>query len=124
MDRDSTTRLSPGATNSLSAVKTKLNESQSKLSLEMATTVDLRKQIEDLRKEMAERSAKLEQEVQDWKDKEAKTKEAGEKKYEREKEKGAKVVASKDEQLGKLRDTVKNGKMQIQELRDQSKKND
>ena len=35
------------------------------------------------------------------------------------KEKGAKVVASKDEQLGKLRDTVKNGKMQIQELRDQ-----
>jgi hypothetical protein len=105
--------------NSLSAVKTKLNESQSKLSLEMATTVDLRKQIEDLRKEMAERSAKLEQEVQDWKDKEAKTKEAGEKKYEREKEKGAKVVASKDEQLGKLRDTVKNGKMQIQELRDQ-----
>ena len=103
----------------LGAVKKKHAESEQKLGLERNTTADLRKQLQAGKDAAEEAHAELKVGVEEWKEKEAKTKAAGEKKFEREKEKSAKVVASKDEQLGKLRDTVKNGKMQIQELRDQ-----
>ncbi len=105
--------------NSYNAVKTKLEKTEANLSLELATTKTLREEIENLRKEMADRVAQFEQEIEDWKEKEVKAKEKSEKKLQQEKEKNAKIVASKDEQLSKLRDTVKNGKLQVQELRDQ-----
>lgn len=101
------------------ATKTALGETESKLSLERATCKGLRQESEDLRTELADRTEKLEQEVQDWKRKEAQTKEKGDQKLQREKDNSAKKIASKDEQLDKLRDTVKNNKLQIQELKDQ-----
>lgn len=105
--------------NSYDAVKVKLDESERSLSLELATTKSLREEIEILQKELADRIAQFEQEMKDWKEKEVKAKEKADKKQKQEHEKHAKVIASKDEQLSKLRDTVKNGKLQIQELRDQ-----
>ena len=103
----------------LAAVRQTLAETEEALSKEEDTTADLRAKLQHLQETSDARIAELEQEVQDWIAKEKKTKELGEKKLEREKEKNAKVVSAKDEQLTKLRDTVKNMKLQIQELRDQ-----